>query len=155
MKVLQLIIAILIAQCAGLIGSLFTTPAIPTWYAQLVKPVFTPPGWLFGPVWLSLYSLMGIASFWIWRRRGRHPLAGKALVVYGVHLAFNALWSVLFFGLKNPGLAFVEIVLLWGMIGVTGILFFQVDRRAAYLLVPYWLWVSYAAVLNFSIWQLN
>lgn len=155
MKTLQLIIAILIAQSAGLIGSVFTTPAIPTWYAQLVKPAFNPPGWLFGPVWLSLYSLMGIASFWIWRQRRHHPLAGKALVVYGVHLVFNALWSVLFFGLKNPGLAFVEIVALWGMIGVTVFLFFQVDRRAAYLLVPYWLWVSYAAVLHFSIWQLN
>jgi translocator protein len=155
MRTTRLIIAVLAAQSAGLIGSLFTTPAIPTWYTHLAKPGFTPPGWIFGPVWITLYTLMGIASFLVWQKREANPTANKALVVYAVHLVLNALWSVLFFGLKSPGLAFVEIVILWCMILVVINLFLRVNRRAAYLMTPYILWVSFAAVLNFAIWRMN
>lgn len=155
MRTTRLIIAVLVAQSAGLIGSLFTTPAIPTWYVHLDKPGFTPPGWIFGPVWITLYALMGIASFWVWQKREANPTANKALVVYAVHLVLNALWSFLFFGLKSPGLAFVEIVVLWCMILAVINLFLRVDPRAAYLMIPYILWVSFAAVLNFAIWRMN
>jgi len=155
MGIIRLVIAILIAQAAGLIGSLFTTPQIPTWYADLNKPDFTPPGWVFGPVWTALYTLMGIASLRIWQRRQTHGPARKALVLYGVHLFFNVLWSVLFFGMRNPGLALIEIVVLWGVILWLMGLFYRIDRYAAYLLVPYAVWVAFAAVLNFSIWRLN
>lgn len=155
MKMVRLIVAVLVAQSAGLIGSLFTTPAIPTWYAHLEKPAFTPPGWIFGPVWVMLYTFMGIASFLVWQKRQANPVADKALVVYTVHLIMNALWSVLFFGLKSPGSAFVEIVILWFMILAVIKLFHRVDWRAAYLMMPYVLWVSFAAVLNFAIWRMN
>ena len=155
MKIIQLITAIIIAQCAGLIGSLFTAPAIPTWYAQLNKPEFNPPDGVFGPVWLVLYTLMGLSSYLVWQKRATNPIAGRAIVVYAVHLVFNALWSVLFFGLKNPGLALVEIILLWALILAVIVLFFRAERLAAYLMIPYLLWVSFAVGLNYSIWRLN
>lgn len=155
MKTVRFIIAILIAQAAGLLGSLFTTPAIPTWYAQLQKPAFTPPGWVFGPVWITLYALMGIASFLVWRKRSVDSTADKALVVYGIHLILNVLWSVLFFGLQQPASAFLGIVLLWGMIVWVIVLFFRIDRLAAYLMGPYIFWVSFASMLNFAIWRMN
>jgi translocator protein len=155
MGIIRLVIAILIAQAAGLIGSLFTTPRIPTWYADLIKPDFTPPGWVFGPAWVALYTLMGIASLRIWQRRHTPGPARSALVLYGVQLFFNVLWSVLFFGMRNPGLALIEIVVLWGMILWMMALFYRIDRYAAYLLIPYAVWVAFAAVLNFSIWRLN
>lgn len=155
MKILQLVVAILIAQSAGIIGSIFTAPAIPEWYAQLEKPDFQPPDWIFGPVWVTLYTLIGIASYVIWRKRAEKPAAGKALFVYALHLSVNALWPVLFFGLREPGWAMVGIVLLWVMIAWVMQLFYRVDRRAAYLMIPYLLWVSYAALLNYAIWQMN
>jgi len=155
MSIIRLIIAILIAQSAGLIGSLFTTPQIATWYADLNKPDFTPPGWVFGPVWAALYTLMGIASLRIWEKRHVDESARKALALYGVHLFFNALWSILFFGLENPGLALIELVALWGMVLWLIVFFFRIDRYASYLLIPYAVWVSFAVVLNYQIWRLN
>jgi translocator protein len=154
-QTIELIIAVLIAQTAGIIGAFFTAPAIPTWYAQLEKPDFHPPDGLFGPVWVALYTLMGVASFLVWRKRGANPYASGSLVAYAVHLMFNALWPVVFFGLRRPDWAFALIVVLWAMILTVMVLFFRVDRRATYLMLPYILWVSYAAVLNFSILQLN
>lgn len=154
-KFITAIIFILISQAAGIIGSVFTSSAIPVWYATLNKPSFNPPGWLFGPVWVLLYTLMGIAAYLIWQKLGESNIARGAIILFFVHLAFNALWSILFFGLHNPFLAFLEIILLWGMILALIILFYQVDKRAAYLFIPYILWVSFAAVLNFSIWRLN
>ncbi len=148
-------IFILLSQAAGLIGSIFTGPAIPGWYAGLNKPGFNPPGWLFGPVWLILYTMMGLASYFVWQKWNSGSLSRVALIIFFVHLALNALWSFLFFGLKNPQLAFFEIILLWVSILALIILFWAIDRRAAYLMIPYILWVSFAAVLNFSIWRLN
>jgi len=155
MKVISIFLSILIAESAGLIGSIFTSSAIPNWYAALNKPSFNPPGWLFGPVWVVLYALMGIASYLVWQKWDSSPIAKAAVILYIIHLAFNSLWSILFFGLKNPGLAFVEILVLWGMILALIIIFYSVDRRAAYLMIPYILWVSFAAILNLSIWRLN
>ena len=154
-KLLQLIIAILISQSAGLVGSVFTVKSVSIWYAVLNKPSFNPPGWLFGPVWILLYTLMGISSYLIWQEREESKLVFLVLVIFGIQLALNALWSFLFFGLQNPGLAFAEIIVLWIFILITILLFYKINHLASYLLIPYILWVSFAMVLNFYIWRLN
>lgn len=151
-----LIISILLAQLAGVVGSVFTVGAISTWYVRLVKPELAPPSFLFGPVWVTLYTLMGIAAFLVWRKHAtKKRVAREALILYGFQLGLNALWSILFFGLRQPGLAFLEIVVLWVAIGLTMKRFRAVDVGAFWLLLPYWLWVSFAAYLNFALWQLN
>lgn len=154
-KFIPPILFVLISQLAGIIGSIFTSPAIPNWYAMLNKPVFNPPSWIFGPVWVSLYTLMGIAAWLVWKNWSKSSLAKIAVVLFFIHLVFNSLWSILFFGLQNPLLAFVEIIFLWILILILIFLFYKIDKRAAYLMVPYLLWVSFATVLNFYIWRLN
>jgi len=151
-KIIQPIIAILICQSAGLVGSFFTVSAIPDWYAGLVKPSFNPPNWVFGPAWLVFYTLMGIALYLVWQKM---PASKLAVIIFLIHLAVNALWSIVFFCLKNPNWAFLGIIILWLMILALIILFYQIDKRASYLLFPYFAWVSFAAVLNFYIWRLN
>ena len=153
-KITPLVFSILIAQLAGIIGSLFTAPNIAPWYAALVKPGFTPPGWLFGPVWVTLYTLMGLAAYLVWRGR-KNPHTGFSLWFYGVHLIINLLWSVIFFGLHDIAMAFLVIITLWLMILGLIILFWRINKMAAYLLVPYLAWVSYASVLNAALWLLN
>jgi tryptophan-rich sensory protein len=148
------IVSVLIAQMAGFIGSFFTAPSIQSWYVFLEKPFFAPPNWLFAPAWITLYVLMGIAAFLVWRKRSVVG-AKLALWLYGVQLALNALWSIIFFGMRNPGLAFVEIVVLWFLILVVTLKFLKVKKVAGYLFVPYLLWVSFAAILNFTVWRLN
>lgn len=152
---IALVSFLLLSLGAGGISSLFTTPAIPTWYATLVRPDIAPPSWVFGPVWTTLYLLMGIAAFFVWRK-GRHHHAGRvALGLFLVQLALNALWSFIFFGLQNLPGAFVEIVLLWVMIVATMRAFAHVSRTAAWLLAPYLAWVTFAAYLSHAFWQLN
>lgn len=124
------------------------------WYAQLRKPTWNPPGWIFGPVWTALYATMAVAAWLVWRRGG-FSAQGKALGLYLVQLFLNALWSPLFFGLRLPGLAFAEIVLLWLAILGTVAIFWKVHRAAGVLLIPYFAWVTFAAVLNFELWRLN
>lgn len=175
---LKLIIAITISELAGIIGSVFTAPSIPVWYAALVKPALNPPAWIFGPVWTSLYFLMGISLFLVWRNDWNvknHILEGKrdgwnyvsrrfwtgswqkenTILIFGIQLFLNSLWSFLFFGLKFPGLAFFEIVALWFAILYTIINFYRISKMSAILLFPYILWVTFAAYLNYSIWILN
>lgn len=149
------LVGILIAQAAGGIGGIFTSSKIPTWYATLVKPSWQPPSWVFGPVWTTLYFLMGYASAMVWDRRAQSSVAMVALVAYGIQLVLNALWSFLFFGLESPAAALVGIIALWFAIVITIVLFWRVSHTAAWLLVPYLLWVSFASVLNFTIWRLN
>lgn len=149
-----LVSSILLSQAAGIIGSLATTPAIPTWYATLNKPFFNPPNWLFGPVWLTLYTMMGIALYLIWRKKPTQKTK-FARNLFLVHLGVNTLWSLVFFGLKNLSLASVVIVLLWLMIATLIKLFCPIDKRATWLLFPYLLWVTFASLLNYSIWKLN
>ena len=151
----KLIIAIAVSELAGIIGSLFTTPSIPTWYATLTKPTFNPPSWVFAPVWTTLFVLMGIAAFLIWKKGLERKDVKIALSIFIGQLILNMLWSIIFFGLHNPGLAFIEIIFLWAAILVTIIYFHKISKLAAWLLVPYILWVSFAAFLNFSIWQLS
>ena len=124
------------------------------WYASLNKPSWNPPGWLFGPVWTTLYAMMAVAAWLVWRRGG-FARQGRALTFFLVQLALNAAWTPLFFGLQRPGLAFAEIVLLWLAIAATIYAFRPVSRVALWLLVPYLAWVSFAAALNFTLWRLN
>lgn len=154
MQFLSVIVSILIAQAAGAIGSFFTASSVRTWYETITKPAWNPPSWVFGPVWITLYTLMGIAAWLVWTARDV-PGAKFALGVYGVHLICNALWSILFFGLKNPGLALIEIVILLALILYTTVLFWKINPVAGALMVPYILWVSFATYLNYAIWQLN
>ena len=153
-KILTLIIFIIIAQSAGIIGSFFTAPSIEAWYVFLEKPSFAPPNWLFAPAWITLYTLMGIASFLVWQKR-QFPRARSALYFYLGQLLFNALWSIVFFGMQSPFFGFLVILILWLLIFITMVKFWKTEKIAGLLFVPYILWVSFAAVLNFSIWQLN
>jgi len=154
MKIFSLILSIFIAHLAGVIGSVFTVSSVDTWFVLLDKPLWNPPGWVFGPVWLLLYTLMGIAAYCVWQRRKEKPVRA-ALVLYGVQLFLNAFWSVAFFGLQNPALAFFDIILLLICFVITSILFFRIDRIAAVLMMPYALWVGFALFLNYTIWMLN
>lgn len=154
MQIIALIISIVIAHAAGIIGSFFTVSSVGTWYTTLVQPSFAPPAWVFGPVWLTLYTLMGIAAFLVWRKRKKGNVR-RALWVYGVHLVLNALWSILFFGLHRPDLALFEIIVLLAFIVWTSVLFWRIDRRAGWLMMPYIAWVSFATILNYAIWILN
>jgi benzodiazapine receptor len=152
--IIKLISSLILCQLAGFIGSLFTTPAIPTWYRTLNKPSFNPPDWIFSPVWISLFILMGISLFLVWRRQDR-PQFITALIFFFVQLILNILWSAAFFGLRSPLLGLIDIVLLWIAILLTIQSFSKISKAAGLLLIPYFLWVSFAAVLNFSLWTLN
>jgi translocator protein len=143
-----------IAVCLGAagLGSLLTTPALRPWYAGLSKPRWTPPNWLFGPVWTILFIAMAIAAWLVWWKVG---LTTAPMQLFLLQLLLNVAWSALFFRLRSPGLAFAEIGMLWLAILATSIEFWKVVPAAGWLLFPYLIWVSYAAALNFSIWRLN
>ncbi len=149
---MRLIISIAVCLGAALLGSLMTTPALRPWYAGLRKPAWTPPNWLFGPVWTALYVAMAIAAWLVWRQVG---LTAAPMKLFLLQLLLNVAWSGLFFALRSPGWAFGDIVFLWLAILATSIEFWKVAPLAGLLLVPYLIWVSYAAALNFSIWRLN
>lgn len=155
----KLILAIFVCLLAGIIGSVFTYPAIGSWYAFLEKPFFAPPNWLFGPAWTTLYFLMGVSLYLVWKTKSKQKgfiaLKNEALNIFYTQLALNALWSIIFFGLKSPSLAFVEILLMWVLIAATICKFSKISKAASYLLIPYLLWVSFATLLNASIVYLN
>lgn len=166
---LKLIISIVGSELAGIIGSIFTTASIPTWYAGITKPSFNPPSWVFGPVWTTLFVLMGIAAFLVWRQLDFPVLSREnnkekdfgnrqikiALGIFIGQLVLNTFWSIIFFGLHSPMGAFVEIIFLWLAILATIISFAKISKPAAWLLAPYILWVTFATYLNYSIWMLN
>ena len=137
--------------CAAALSAIFM-PA--EWYASLKKPSWNPPGWIFGPVWTALYAMMAVAAWLVWRRGGFAAQRGP-LMLFLTQLALNAAWTPLFFGLRRPGVAFAEILLLWLAIAWTIGIFWRVHRVAAWLLAPYLAWVSFAAALNFALWRLN
>jgi translocator protein len=145
-----------IAVCFGAagIGSMLTTPSIGGWYAALARPAWTPPNWVFGPVWSLLYLAMAVAAWLVWRRAGFSG-SGLALTLFAAQLAVNVCWSAIFFGAHRPGLAFAEIILLWFLILATMFAFRPLSRAAVWLMAPNLLWVAFAATLNFSIWRLN
>ena len=153
-KTFSLISFLLITFVVAFIGSSFTTPNIASWYSTLTKPSFAPPNWLFAPAWTILYILMAVAVFLIWQNRN-NPQAKYALTFYFIQLALNSFWSVIFFGLHHPQLAFFEIIILWIFILITLLKFYKIQRTAGLLLIPYLLWVSFASILNLFIWLLN
>jgi benzodiazapine receptor len=142
---------VLICFAAASLGGLFMPGE---WYASLKKPTWNPPAWIFGPVWTALYTTMAVAAWLVWRRGG-WAAQRRSLLLFLTQLALNATWTPLFFGLHRPGLAFAEILLLWLAIAATLAAFCSVSRAAVWLLVPYLAWVSFAAVLNLSLWRLN
>ncbi|MFH0713964.1 MAG: TspO/MBR family protein [Candidatus Micrarchaeota archaeon] len=151
---LKLIASIVICQAAGIIGSIFTFAAIPTWYALLAKPTFAPPNWIFAPVWTLLFLLMGIALYLVWEK-GATRETKLPLSLFAIQLALNVTWSFLFFSLRDPASAFIVIILLWVAIAVTLLSFYSISRKAGWLMVPYLLWVTFAAYLNLTILLLN
>ena len=150
-QTISFVVWLLVCFSAPALGA-FAMPG--EWYATLKKPSWNPPGWVFGPVWTLLYTLMAVAAWLVWRQGGlraqRRPLS-----LFLAQLLFNALWTPLFFGLHQPGLAFADIVLLWLALLGTVITFWKVRALAGALLLPYLAWVTFAAVLNFTLWQLN
>ena len=167
-NIFKLVIAIVVSELAGIIGSVFTMSSIAGWYAGLVKPALNPPAWVFGPVWTTLYALMGIATWLVWKQWDQGNPSTKlkvkiALAIFGLQLFLNAIWSIIFFGstsltingLNNIGIAFIDIAALWLAIVWTMVVFYKISKPACYLLVPYLLWVSFASYLNYSIWMLN
>ena len=136
------------------IGGVITATSVDAWYQILEKPPFNPPDWVFAPVWTTLYILMGIAAWRVWRLRS-FEVTGKALAVFALQLGLNLVWSFLFFGLQRIDLALVEIVILLCAIITNMVMFWQIDRLAGLLFVPYAVWVAYATVLNASLWLLN
>ena len=160
----KLVIAISVSLGAGVIGSFFTAPAVQSdWYVELIKPSLNPPAWVFGPVWTLLFILMGVAVWLVWKRGFGEMGVKRALIFFDIQLVLNVLWSIIFFGLtsltingfNNIGIALIEIVFLWLAILATIIAFYKISKLAAWLLLPYILWVSFATYLNYAIWVLN
>lgn len=149
------LVGVLICEGVGLLAAWATQTSVTTWYPTLAKPGFTPPDWLFGPVWTILYAMMGVAAALVWQRRTEDAMSQSALVLFGVQLLLNGAWSFAFFGARSPGLGLIVIVALWGALAWTTERFFRVRAAAGWLLVPYLLWVTYAGALNLSIWLLN
>lgn len=148
-------IAILLCLLIGFLGSIATQTSIDSWYVKLNKPSFTPPNWLFAPVWIILYIMMGISAGIVWSKGFYHKWVKTALYHFGFQLLLNAAWSIFFFGMRNPLIALVDIIALFILLLFTIKWFKVVNKTAAYLLIPYLIWVAYATLLNFSIWQMN
>ena len=155
-RILRVVLVVTACLTIGYLSGMVTRESITTWYPTLVKPVFNPPNWIFAPVWTMLYVMIGVAGGMIWNRiETDEENVKKAFKFFIYQLALNALWSYLFFGLHNPLLALIEIVLLWLMIFETYTQFKKIEKVAAMLLIPYLAWVSFATILNASIWWLN
>ena len=151
----KLAVAVAAPLLVGGLAGAATARGVQDWYPSLVKPPFNPPAWVFGPVWTLLYVMMGIAAFLVWHKGPDRDLVKAGLLLFTIQLALNGLWSIFFFGMRLPGVAFAEIILLWGSIAATALLFWRSVPAAGLLLLPYLAWVSFAAVLNGSIWILN
>ncbi len=148
--------SVLLCEAAGGIGSIFTRDSLEDWYPNLEKPSFTPPSWVFGPVWTLLYALMGGSLYVASRQRGASgDVVRTSRVLFGIQLVLNVLWSYVFFGRRSPGWAAVEIAFLWGAIVATTLAFWRISKTAALLLLPYLLWTSFAVLLTYEIWRLN
>ena len=153
--VLKLIISIAVPLAVGAIGGYFTSSSVDDWFTTLSKPPFNPPGWVFMPVWTTLYILMGIAFFLIWNSNAAQEKKNTAYKYYWLQLFFNFLWSMIFFYFKQPGYALIDIAVLLIMIAVTIFNFRKISKTAGWMLVPYLCWVAFATALNFEIWRLN
>lgn len=154
-NVLSFIVAVAIPLIIGGLGSIFTQSSVSTWYLELNKPFFNPPNWIFPIAWTYLYITMGVASWLIWKTKTQRSDVMSALILYGIHLFFNLIWSYLFFTLKNPVFALFEIIILLILIIIITLKFYRISKSAAYLFIPYLAWVSFATILNASIVYLN
>lgn len=148
-----LVLALLLCYGVAALGGVATAAGLRGWYQGLSKPSWTPPNWLFGPVWTILYGMMAVAVWLVWRED--HSLRNEGLIAFGVQLGLNLLWSFLFFGWRKLGAASVEVVSLWVMILVSTVLFFRIHPLAGALMVPYLAWVTFASALNIAVWNLN
>ena len=155
-KIVKIAIALIVCLVVGYSASIVTRPSVESWYPTLTKPIFNPPNWIFMPMWTFLYIIMAVAAGLVWDKiKEQNEVVKKALAFFLIQLTLNAIWSYLFFGLKNPMLALIEIALLWLMIYETYLKFVKINKTAGYLLIPYLAWVGFAAILNGSIWWLN
>jgi len=155
-KTVKIAIALVICLMVGYSASVVTRPSVETWYPTIIKPSFNPPNWIFMPVWTLLYICMAVAAGLVWDKiKEQNEEVKKALGFFLIQLTLNAIWSYIFFGLKNPMLAFIEIALLWLFIYETYFKFVKINKIAGYLLIPYMAWVAFAGILNASIWWLN
>lgn len=154
-NILKLIIAIIIPVAIGAASGFFTSSEIPGWYQTINKPTWNPPSWLFGPVWTTLYVMMGIALFLIWKSDASQSVKKTAIILFAVQMLLNFFWSFIFFNQHQIGWAVVEIITMWVFILLTIFAFAPISKTAAWLLVPYISWVSFATILNYTIWQLN
>lgn len=152
---LKLIASVVGCELVGILGSVLTISSITTWYTTLNKPPFAPPNWIFGPVWILLYLLMGISFYLIWQQGWKKKKVKTASMFFLAQLAFNFLWSPIFFGLRSPLLGLITIVVMWIFIVMTMRKFYPLSKPAFYLLAPYLLWVSFATILNAAIFVLN
>lgn len=152
--IIKLVTAVLLTVVLGAVGGIVTSAEIPVWYATLNKPSFNPPNWLFGPVWTMLYLLMGISCFLVWKLPVTEQ-RNKALRLFIIQFALNFCWSFIFFRMHAVGWALIEMAILWIAILLTIIQFSKLSKTAAWLLVPYIAWVSFALLLNAAIWKLN
>lgn len=154
-NLLELLLFIIVSELIGSSGSIFTFPAINDWYQFVNKSPLTPPNYIFAPVWTILFLMMGISSYLIFRERKNDKSVNSALILFAVQFILNILWSILFFGLKAPLFAFIEIIFLWLFILMTILSFIKINKLAGYLLVPYIVWVSFASYLNLMVYLLN
>ncbi|MGB9929670.1 MAG: TspO/MBR family protein [Methanosarcina sp.] len=154
-NIFKLITSIVICLLSGVIGSVFTASSIENWYVLLEKPALNPPSWIFSPVWTILYILMGISLYLVWEKGLQYPGVKFGITIFAIQLVLNTLWSIVFFGLRNPFYGFIEIIFLWIAIVITIWQFYKISKTASYLLLPYLLWVTFATYLTYSIWILN
>jgi len=154
-SIYKIVVAVGVSELTGVLGALFTYPSLSTWYASLQKPSFVPPNWIFFPVWVTLYTLMGIAAYLVWDKGLRARAVRTSLSLFALQLVLNFLWTFIFFGLHSLLYGLVEIVMLWIVIALTMISFSRVSKAAGLLLLPYIVWISIAGTLNYYLWLLN
>mgnify|MGYP001599366239 CR=1 FL=1 len=154
-KWLKLILCIIAVELIGIAGGFFTSSSVNSWYSTIIKPSFNPPIWLFGPVWTILYAMIGLSLFLFLEARQKSKDKKKGYWIFGVQLLLNFMWSIVFFGMQQIFGALIVIALLWIFILLNILAFYKISKVSGWLLVPYWLWVSFASVLNFALWQLN
>ena len=153
-QILGLVVSLTICAVASGIGGIITAGSVTTWYRTLQKPFFNPPDWVFAPVWTTLFVMMAVAAWRVWRVR-HWPSTKTALMLHATQLVLNVMWSALFFGARSPGAALVDVVILLAFVLLTARAFHAIDRVAAWLMVPYAVWVAFATLLNVAIWRLN
>lgn len=153
MNYYRLIISLVLPQLAGVAGSMPAAESVGGWYSVIEKSPLSPPNWVFGPVWIILYFLMGLSIYFIWNKIDENKKIKNILILFFVHLLFNAVWSPIFFGLKNPGVALVDLIVVWLLAVLLAFKFWGISRISTYLFIPYLLWISFAIYLNFHIWR--